>query len=104
MKVAAAVQNAIQCSRVIYDERKRATTQTSLDRFFKRPDRVEYSKEPGPGPSMSGVSEVAAYPSSPVADSPSLSSTSSASSSQELSLSVHLLLDPVYQLLYCNVM
>jgi hypothetical protein len=104
MKVAAAVQNAIQCSRVIYDERKRATSQTSLDRFFKRLDRVEYSKEPGPGPSMSGVSEVAAYPPSPVADSPSLSSTSSASSSQELSLSVHLLLDPVYQLLYCNAM
>ena len=34
-KVAAAVQNAIQCYRVIYDEKKRATTQTSLDRFFQ---------------------------------------------------------------------
>ena len=34
-KVAAAVQNAIQCYRVIYDEKKRATTQTSLDHFFK---------------------------------------------------------------------
>ena len=33
-KVAAAIQNAIQCSRVIYDEKKRATTWTSLDRFF----------------------------------------------------------------------
>ena len=33
--VAAAIQNAIQCYRVIYDEEKRATTQTSLDRFFQ---------------------------------------------------------------------
>ena len=32
-KVAAAVQNAIQCC-VIYDEKKRATTKTSLDHFF----------------------------------------------------------------------
>ena len=35
MKVAAAVQNAIQCYHVIHDEKKRATTQTSLDRFFQ---------------------------------------------------------------------
>ena len=35
MKVAAAVQNEIQCYRVIYDEKKRATTQTSLDRFSR---------------------------------------------------------------------
>ena len=34
-KVSAAVQNAIQCYHVIYDEKKRATTQTSLDRFFQ---------------------------------------------------------------------
>ena len=33
--VTAAVQNAIQCYRVIYDEKNRATTQTSLDRFFQ---------------------------------------------------------------------
>ena len=33
-KVAAAVQNAIQCSRVVYDEKKRATTQTLLDCLF----------------------------------------------------------------------
>ena len=45
-KVAAAVQNAIQRYRVICDEKKRATTQTSLDRFFKRVDRIESSKEP----------------------------------------------------------
>ena len=42
-KVAAAVQNAIQCYHVIYDEKKRGTTQTSLDRFFKREDRIESS-------------------------------------------------------------
>ena len=35
-KVEAAVQNAIQCYRVIYDEKKRATAQTSLDRLLKR--------------------------------------------------------------------
>ena len=35
MKIAAAIQNAIQCYRVIYDEKKRATTQTSLDHFFQ---------------------------------------------------------------------
>ena len=34
-KVAAAVQNAIQCYRVIYDKKKIATIQTSLDRFFQ---------------------------------------------------------------------
>ena len=60
MKVAAAVQDAIQCYRVIYDEKKRATAQTSLDCFFKRVDRIESSKEPEPVPSMSGVSETAA--------------------------------------------
>ena len=36
MKVVAAVQNEIQCYHVIYDEKKRATTQTSLDHFFKK--------------------------------------------------------------------
>ena len=61
-KVAAAVQNAIQCYRVIYEEKKRATTQTSWDRFFKRVGRIESSKEPEPVPSASGVSEIAACP------------------------------------------
>ena len=36
MKVVAAVQNEIQCYYVIYDEKKRATTQTSLDHFLKK--------------------------------------------------------------------
>ena len=83
-KVAAAVQNAIQCYHVIYDEEKRATTQTSLDRFFKMVDRIESSKEPEPVPSVSGVSEIAACPPSPVAEDPSPlpSPTSSLSSGQ----------------------
>ena len=41
VKVAAAIENAIQFYHVIYDEKNRATTQTSLDRFFKRVDRIE---------------------------------------------------------------
>ena len=83
-KVAAAIQNAIQCYRVIYDEKKIATTQTSLDHFFKRADRIESSKEPEPVPSPSGVSEIAACPPSPIAEDPSAlpSPTSSPSSSQ----------------------
>ena len=44
-KVAAAVQNAIQCYRVIYDKKKRATTQTSRDCFFKRVDRMNPSRK-----------------------------------------------------------
>ena len=35
-KVAAAVENAIQCYYVIYNEKKRATTQASLDHFSRR--------------------------------------------------------------------
>ena len=70
-KVAAAIQNAVQCYHVIYDEKERATTQTSLDLFFKREDRIESSKEPEPVPSTSGVSEIAACPPSPIADDPS---------------------------------
>ena len=83
-KAAAAVQNAIQCLCVFYDEKKRATTQTLLDRFFKRVDRIESRKEPEPVALMSGVSEIAACPPSPIADDPSAlpSPTSSPSSSR----------------------
>ncbi|KAB0364251.1 hypothetical protein FD754_008407 [Muntiacus muntjak] len=35
-KVAAAIQNAFQCYHVIYDKKKRSTTQTSQDCFFLR--------------------------------------------------------------------
>ncbi|XP_059984138.1 uncharacterized protein LOC132508194 [Lagenorhynchus albirostris] len=83
MKVATAVQNAIQCYRVIYDEEKRATTQIPLDHFFKRVDRIESSKEPEPVPSTSGMSETAACPPSLIDDPSALSfPTSSSSSSQ----------------------
>ena len=66
-KVAAAFQNTIQCYRVIYDEKKRATFQISLDCFLKRVDRIESSKEPEPEPLMSGENEIAACPPSPIA-------------------------------------
>ena len=48
--------------------KKRATTQTSLDHIFKRVDRIESSKEPEPLPSASGMSEIEAYPPSPIAN------------------------------------
>ena len=44
MKVAAAIQNSNQYYHVIEDKKKRITTQTSLDKFFKRLDRIESSK------------------------------------------------------------
>ena len=83
-KVTAAFQNAIRCYRVIYDKKKRATTQISLDCFFKRVERIESSKKSESGPLMSGVSETAACSPSPIADDPSAlpSPTSSPSSSQ----------------------
>ena len=71
MKVASAVQNATQYCLVVYDEDKRDNTQTSLDHFFKRVDRIESSKEPEPVPSTSGVSEAAACPPPPTAADPS---------------------------------
>ena len=52
MKAEATLQNAIQCYCVTYDEKKRATTQMSLDRFFKSVDRIESRKEPEPVPLM----------------------------------------------------
>ena len=48
-----------QAQDVIYDEKKRATLQTSVNRFFKTVDRIESSKEPEPVPSVAGVSEIA---------------------------------------------
>ena len=72
IKIAAPVQNAIQHYYSIYDEKNRATTQISLDCFFKKVDRIESSKEPEPVPSLSGMSEVAAGSPSPIADNPQL--------------------------------
>ena len=42
-----------------------------MDHFFKRVDRIEFSKETEPVSSASGMSEIAAYPPSPVVDHPS---------------------------------
>ena len=104
MKVTAAVQNAIPCYHVIYDEKKKATIQTSLDCFFKWVGRIESSKEPEPVSSMSGMNKIAACPSSPIADDPSAlpSPTSSPSSSQQLFLPVHSMPAPVCQPSYCT--
>ena len=51
-------------------KKKRATTQTSVDHFLKRVDRIESSKEPEPMPSTSGLSETAAVLQPPIADDP----------------------------------
>ena len=79
--------------------RKGATTQIYLDHFFKRVDRIESSKEPVP--SVSGVSEIAACPPSPIADDPSAlpSPTSSLSPSQSLFVLVHLMPAPACPIL-----
>ena len=66
MKVAAAVHNTIRCYHVISDEKKRATTQTSLGPFFKKVDRIEPSEEPEPVSLTSGLSDTAACPPSPM--------------------------------------
>ena len=82
--VAAIVQNAIQCYRVIYEEKKELLPRHHWIILFKRVDRIESSKEPEPVPSTSSVSEIAACPPSPIADDPSAlpSPTSVPSSSQ----------------------
>ena len=61
----------MQSSAAMSFMKKRATTQTLLDRFLKRVDRIESSKEPEPVPSWSGMSGIAACPPSPIADDPS---------------------------------
>ena len=93
----------MQSSATMSSMKKRATTQTSLDCFLKRVDRIESSKEPEPVPSLSGMSGIAACPPSPIADDPSAlpAPTFSPSSSQSLFLPVHLLPTPVCQLFYC---
>ena len=83
-KVVAAVQNAIQHHHVIHDDKKKATTQKSLDSFSKKVHSIETSKEPEPVPSTSGMTETAVCPPSPVTDKGSAppSPTSSPSSSR----------------------
>ena len=65
------IQNATQWHHVIYGKKKRATTQTPLDCFFKRVDRTESSKEAEPMLSSALVSELAACPQPPIAEGPS---------------------------------
>ena len=72
-KVAATIQNAMQCSRVIYDEKTSAIPGHHWIIFFKRVDRIEF--RPKPVPTTSGVSETAACPPSPIADGPSAPSS-----------------------------
>ena len=65
------IQNATQWHHVIYGKKKRATTQTPLNCFFKRVDRTESSKEAEPMLSSALMSEPAAYPQPPTAEGPS---------------------------------
>ena len=113
MKVAAAIQNVIQCYRGIYDKKKRATTQTLLDCSFKKVDRIESSKESEPAPSTSGLSESSASLPSAIAEGPStLPSPPFLSLLQSVTLLV-LLAAPVcqrslcttilYKALYCKI-
>ena len=95
-----------QAQDVTYEEKKRSYYPDVPGHFFKRVDRIESSKEPVP--SVSGVSETAACPPSPIADDPSAlpSPTSSLSPSQSLFLPVHLIPAPagpiLLNVLYCK--
>ena len=71
--------------------------------FFKRVDRIESSKEPEPGPSTSGVSEVAASPHLLFRRSFSSTISHFLSLLQSVTpLAVHSLPAPVCQLLHCT--
>ena len=63
MKVEAVIQNAFQCYCVIYDEKKKKkdTTQTSLDHFSNRDDRIKSSKVSEPVPSTVSKHKIAAF-------------------------------------------
>ena len=91
MKPAAAIQNAIECYQVIYveGEKKPSYYPDITGSFFKRADRIESSKEVEvllSVSSVSGVSEIAACPPSPIVDDSSAlpSPTISSSSTQYL--------------------
>ena len=65
-------------------KKKKATTQTSLNHYFKRVGRIESSRKPEPVSSMSGMSKIAACLLIPIADSPSaLASPTSFPSSRQ---------------------
>lgn len=61
IKVEAAIQNAFQCYCVIYDEKKRDTTQTPLEQFSNRDDRIKPSKVSEPVSSMVSKYKIAAF-------------------------------------------
>ena len=62
MKVEAVIQNAFQCYCVIYDEKKKKdTTQTSLDHFSNRDDKIKSSKVSEPVPSTVSKHKIAAF-------------------------------------------
>ena len=67
-KVAAAVQNAVQCYWVFYDEKKSYHPDKAWIILFKRVDKIESSKEAEHMPSTSGVNEITVHPPSPIAD------------------------------------
>ena len=100
-KVAAAIQNTIQCPRVIEDERKKKKKELRPRHHwilsFMSIDRIEFGKEP----STSGMNEIAACPPSPMVNDASAppSPTSSPSSSQYLFLLVHSMPTAVCQIL-----
>ncbi|KAK3883528.1 hypothetical protein Pcinc_011179 [Petrolisthes cinctipes] len=89
VKVSSAVNDALKCYHVIYDEKKKAVTQSSLHRFFKRVDKQE-TPVPSTSQSVSSTSEPVPLlvPSSPITDDPSPISSppsSPSTSSRELS-------------------
>ncbi|KAK3871050.1 hypothetical protein Pcinc_023785 [Petrolisthes cinctipes] len=89
VKVSSAVKDALKCYQVIYDEKKKAVTQSSLHRFFKRVDKQE-TPVPSTSQSVSSTSEPVPLlvPSSPITDDPSPISSppsSPSTSSRELS-------------------
>ena len=61
-----------ECNSVLLHHlwQKRATTQTSLDHFFKRVGRIKSSRVPEPVPSVSGMSEITACRPSPITNNP----------------------------------
>ena len=51
----------IECHCVVYDEKKRDTTQTTVDHFSNRDDRIKSSKVSEPVPSMVSKYKIAAF-------------------------------------------
>ena len=79
-------------------------TNPQVSNFQRCEHASNSSKEPGPVPSMSDMSETAVCPPSPVSDDPSTlpSPTSYPSSSLQLLVPVHSMPAPVCQLWYCT--